>query len=197
MQPLGDILYVILLIGVVTGTLGVTLYTTISVSNALRLKNVRASWRHGRLWGYPATPFLILVAAVVSWGSVFTMGFSEYYVVASCFVWIGVNWFLASLLTSRRYITDHGIVSDVNNSSETVAWHQILDYAEDTHPGVPEYLFLYRVESDGCRSSILYKKMKLEVPCGEIENFRKIVSYKLGKSVNLPSWGAVNVKAIE
>jgi hypothetical protein len=42
-------------------TLGATMLAIYSIANAIRLRNVRLSWKCGKLWGYPLFSTLFLL----------------------------------------------------------------------------------------------------------------------------------------
>ncbi|MFW6348641.1 MAG: hypothetical protein ACOC2C_08555, partial [Cyclonatronaceae bacterium] len=55
---------------------------------------------------------------------------SSYYLISGGYVFIALNWFVSSYFMSKRYITDHGIVKNINDPSQTVPWSCIQDFIE-------------------------------------------------------------------
>ena len=162
---------------IVLFTVASTLLAGYSIQNKFRLRNVRINWRAGKMGGYPlfATVFLMFIAvlgAVVFWkGDTANFGYFVAY------IWIGMMWFMASYLASKHYITDHGIVKNINEPAQTIPWFQILDFVEkEAHDGM-EYTFTYS-EMD---KTLLqgYKQLRLKVPYSRQKAFEKVVSLKL------------------
>src|SRR5690625_4365759 len=100
-------LFLLILTGFAVGS---TFLSGAAILNGLRLRNVRLSWNSGKLGGYPLFASLFLMVTLILGAVVWAGSLSEYYPVVVCYLWIGLNWFIASFLASRRYITDHGIV---------------------------------------------------------------------------------------
>ncbi len=93
------------------------------------------------------------------------------------YLWLSTMWFIASYLASKSYITANGIVKNLNEPSQTIAWFNINDFAElDTKNG-KQYTFVYREDEN----SRIYHRLTLEVPLNRINEFKKIVSYRLEK----------------
>ncbi|WP_018128259.1 hypothetical protein [Balneola vulgaris] len=162
---------------IVSFTIASTMMAGYSVLNKFRLRKVRLSWRAGKLFGYPlfATVFLILIAALGAF-NYFTGGSSRYMVFGG-YIWIGLMWFIASYLASKHYITDYGIVKNINEPSQTIPWFQILDQVEREEKGGVEFTFSY---SDMDKSLVRgFNQLKLFVPDSKRKDFEKIVSLKL------------------
>ena len=60
----------------------------------------------------------------------------------AAYIWIGSMWFISSYLASKHYITDHGIVKNLNEPSQTIPWFQILDFVEKESLEGCEYVYL-------------------------------------------------------
>jgi hypothetical protein len=165
-------------------TLGSTFLSAYSILNVVRLRNVRLSWKAGKLGGYPLFATIFLITTLVLSGVVYQSSLEQYYPVVGCYAWIGINWFSASFLASKRYITDHGIVKNINDPSQTVAWYQMTDLVEKSTGTGNEYVFIY--QERGINEEDLNKciRLELQVPPHKNEKFKKIVSYKLGKTIS-------------
>lgn len=180
---------------IVLFTIASTLMAGYSVQNKFRLRNVRLSWRSGRLNGYPlfATVFLGLIIILAS--VVYEIEDQLQYTVFSCYLWIGFMWFISSYLASKHYITDHGIVKNINEPSQTIPWFQILDQVESKESKGTEYTFTY---SELDKSLIEgYKTLRIFVPNTKSDSFQKIVSLKLKnrfEGVDLPK---IDLKRIQ
>ena len=111
-------------------TLGATFLAAYSFANTVRLRNVRLSWKSGKLYGYPLFSTLFLLSAGMVGGWVFYHDMSVYYTIMGSYGWMGLCWFVSSYFSSKAYITDHGIVKNINDASQTIAWHQMDDYVE-------------------------------------------------------------------
>jgi len=178
-------------------TLGSTFLSAYSILNVIRLRNVRLKWKAGKLAGYPifSTFFLFVTFALA--GVVYHYGYTQYYPIIACYGWIGMNWFLASYLASMRFITDHGIVKNINDPSQTVAWHQMTDYVEKKNASGSEFVFIYQQRDPDIFKQNACIRLELDIPPQKLEDFRKIVSYKLGKTMSATSEMIFNVGAVE
>lgn len=158
-------------------TIASTVLAGYSLFNKFRLRNVRINWRAGKLRGYPlfATLFLVLMTALAITG--YLAGDISRYAVFAGYVWIGCMWFVASYLASKYYITDYGIVKNINEPAQTIPWYQILDYLEREQTGGSEFTFNY--SDDRHDSGQRYGQIRLFVPEGRLAAFRKIVYLKL------------------
>ncbi|MBO6587406.1 MAG: hypothetical protein JJ953_14945 [Gracilimonas sp.] len=180
---------------IVMFTIASTLLAGYSFQNKLRLRKVRLSWRAGKLQGYPlfATVFLGIVlglSAIV----VFTGDIARFPIFFA-YAWIGTMWFISSYLASKYYITDYGIVKNINEPSQTIPWFQILDYVERPEKNGVEYLFNY---SEMDKSLIEgYKQLKLFVPRNRYKAVKKIVSLKLENKIEGQAIPDIDLKRIQ
>lgn len=162
---------------IVLFTVASTLLAGYSLQNKFRLRNVRLNWRAGKMGGYPlfATAFLVLITLLGS--IVFVKNDTANFGYFAAYVWIGMMWFVASYLASKHYITDHGIVKNINEPAQTIPWFQILDFVEKEANHGMEYTFTY---SEMDKSLIQgYKQLRLKVPSSRQKAFEKLVSLKL------------------
>lgn len=127
--------------------------------------------------GYPlfATLFLVLIGGL-GIVALFLNDVSRFPVFV-CYVWIGCMWFISSYLASKHYITDYGIVKNINEPSQTIPWFQILDQVEMKQKGGVEYSFSYSELDKSLTEG--FKQLKLYVPDSKRKEFEKIVSLKL------------------
>ncbi|HKK44595.1 MAG TPA: hypothetical protein VJ964_03680, partial [Balneolaceae bacterium] len=100
-------------------TLGAAILATMTVTNVLRLRNVRLSWKSGKMKGYPLFSTLFLLSTALVAAVAIYRGAVEEMVAAGFYGWLGCCWFTASFFSSKRFITDHGIVKNVNEPSQT------------------------------------------------------------------------------
>lgn len=163
-------------------TMGATFLAAYTVANALRLRNIRISWKSGKLLGGPlfSTLFLGFLALVTI--IVYNHQIEQYYTIVGCYLWMGVCWFTSSYFTSKSYITDHGIVKNINDPSQTIAWHQINDYVEKPSSKGSDYVFIYREINHKWDQSRLIR-LELFVPDRRTLKFDKIVALKIGRIV--------------
>ena len=162
---------------IVLFTIASTLMAGYSVMNKLRLRKVRLSWRAGKMWGYPlfATVFLGLIGSL---GAIaYIMGDVANYPIFASYFWIGCMWFVASYLASKHYMTDYGIVKNINEPSQTIPWFQILDQVEREEKGGVEYSFSYSELDKNLTEG--FNQLKIYVPNSKRKAFEKIVSFKL------------------
>lgn len=166
-------------------TLSATMLGAITVSNAMRLRNVQISWKGGHLGGYPLISTIFMGFTFVLLLFAFWKQPQNLMKVAA-YNWIGINWFLVSHLSTKVYISDYGVVKNVNDPSQTIAWHQIVDLVEREENGNIIYTFLYLNNANPYRAEIDKKCVRLElvIPGRQKKAFRKILSFKLGRRFN-------------
>ncbi|MGN8224940.1 hypothetical protein [Gracilimonas sp. BCB1] len=180
---------------IVMFTIASTLLAGYSFQNKLRLRKVRLSWRSGKLRGYPlfATVFLGIVLGLSA--VVLFTGEIARFPIFFAYLWIGTMWFISSYLASKYYITDYGIVKNINEPSQTIPWFQILDYVERPGKNGIEYLFNY---SEMDKSLIEgYKQLKLFVPRNRYKAVKKIVSLKLENKIEGQAIPDIDLKRIQ
>lgn len=178
-------------------TLSATFLAAYTIANVLRLRNVRMSWKAGKLKGYPLFSTLFLISCGIVAGAVFYYEFQSYYILLGCYSWMGLNWFLSSFYTSKSYITDHGIVKNINDPSQTIAWHQISDYVEKPSAKGSEYVFIYQEYTDNEMDDRKLVRLELFVPDRRTSKFDKIISLKIGKSMTAVSDASFDIKTFE
>ncbi len=162
---------------IVLFTIASTLLAGYSLQNKFRLRNVRLNWRGGKMKGYPlfATVFLGLISTLGI--VVYLIGDTVNYGIFAAYFWIGGMWFISSYLASKHYITDHGIVKNLNEPSQTIPWFQVMDFVEKEYLNGSEYIFTYSEMNKSLTQG--YKQVKLFVPVQKRKAFQKIVSLKL------------------
>jgi hypothetical protein len=172
-------------------TLASTLMAGFSLSNKFRLRGVRLHWRSGKLMGYPlfATVFLILVG-LLSIVSIFILQDTLHYPIFLGYFWMGSMWFVSSYLSSKHYITDHGIVKNINDPAQTIPWYHIVDYVEHpTGKGI-QYMFSYAQTN----TQEHFNQLRIEVPHSHTLAFNKIISIKLDET-ELPTINCKNLQS--
>src|SRR5690606_33364371 len=89
---------------------------------------------------------------------------------------------ISSFLMSKRYITEHGIVKNVNDPSQTISWNQVSDYFETKHDKHITYIFVYQTMI-GSRKE--FRRIELQVPNEFVDGFKQMISLKLGRRFDL------------
>ncbi len=178
-------------------TLGATLLAAYSIANAWRLRNIRLSWKCGRFLGYPLFATLFLAFSVVVGGYVWNSGMEQYNVIMASYSWMGLSWFLASYFSTKVYVTDHGIVKNVNDPSQTIAWHQIRDYVEKPTESGSEYIFIYQENGRLETRNKRLIRLELLVPDDKCSKFDKLVSLKIGKTMSPVPGTSFDIKAFD
>lgn len=166
-----------------------------SVGNVLRLRQLRLSWNGGRMVGYPifSSVFLLMMALVTSlavWQEQ-----THLYSTVIGLSWIGVNWFVVSVMASRRMITNTGIVKNVNEPAQTIHWTQIVDYSTEERANGSHYTFFYRsVNQNGLLTGPLMR-LELFVPTNKVTPFQTLVNRKLSSLswAETPEMNPVNI----
>lgn len=180
---------------IVLFTIASTLLAGYSVQNKLRLRNVRLSWQAGKMRGYPlfATVFFGLILILASF--VFFLEDTPRYPVFFAYMWLSGMWFISSYLASKYYITDYGIVKNINEPSQTIPWFQILDYVEKEENNGVKYIFTYSEMDKSLTQG--YKQLTLFVPDAKYNAVKKIVSLKLINRFEGQSIPDIDLKRIQ
>lgn len=173
-------------------TLASAILATATLVNVIRLRNVRLSWNTGKIGGYPLFSTLFMVAVFIAGGIAVSRGTFTEIVVAGLYGWLGFCWFTSSFLVSKRFITDHGIVKNVNEPSQTVAWHQIRDFVEIENDNYVHYIFLYSLHVTDNPDKLI--RLELQVPNREKETFKKLISHKLGRRIRCYVKDDINIQ---
>jgi hypothetical protein len=163
------------------GTLLLTVFTWF---NKRRLRNCIQTWSDPGLDSIPIFPsvFLLLVMTVAGFHAI--NGVQDYRWLEVIYFSMGLNWVIAYRMMTKRYITDYGIVKNINDPSQTIAWNRINDYLErvkDTHT---EFIFFFTTQDQG---NLRTNRIQLKVPHEEYESFRKILTYKVDRQIT-QSW---------
>ena len=177
-------------------TLGAMLLATYTVANAVRLRNIRISWKSGKLIGYPLFSTLFLAFSAGMAALMYSYAMKPFYPIMACYVWLGFCWFVSSYFTSKSYITDHGIVKNINDPSQTIAWHQISDYVEKPASKGSEFVFIYQPVQQKPQQKRLIR-LELFVPDKKTDKFNKIIDLKIGKTMTPVVDTSFDFKAFE
>lgn len=164
--------------------------------NVIRLRNVRLSWKSGKLRGYPLFSTLFLISTILVGAMAMYRGSLEEVIAAVLYGWLGICWFTTSYFASKRFITDNGIVKNVNEPSQTVAWHQIRDFVEKEHENYTDYIFIYGTNGAEEKPHDLIR-LELNVPNKEKESFEKLISHKLGRRIRCYIKDEINVQQFD
>lgn len=159
--------------------MGVAVRTCVQV---FRLRNKRLSWRAGTLKGFPLFSTIFLAVSSIFGATLGMSGEAENMTVASLYIIIAGAWFISSYFASKRYITDYGIVKNVNDPAQTIAWYQIHDFFEQKVNGTPQYTFIYRRNNQDPLEKVI--RLELQVPDHIEANFKKLISHKLGRRIS-------------
>jgi len=154
------------------------------------------SWKSGKLWGYPLFSGVFLFSILIMVALVFRYQLEAYYTIFGCYTWMGLSWWVSSFFASKSYITDHGIVKNINDPSQTVAWHQICDYVEKQDHKGSEFVFMYQNGIDFDKIPDV-TRLELFVPDRKVSKFEKIISLKIGKSMTPVVDSNFNIKTLD
>lgn len=160
-----------------------TVLTAWTWFNSRRLRNRIQQWRDPGLHGVPMFPALFLSLALGASIYHVAVGESAYRAYEIAYIWLGLNWYAAYHLMSKRYITDHGIVKNINDPSQTIAWTRVNDYLELPREGYTEFTFFFTSSESGQLRS---HRIKLKVPNREYEAFRRLLTYKVDRHLAKP-----------
>lgn len=173
-------------------TLGAAVLATATLVNVVRLRNVRLSWEAGKLYGYPLFSSLFMLSSLLAGGFAFYWGTFPEIVAAGLYSWLGFCWFTTSYFATKRFVTDHGIVKNVNEPSQTVAWHQIRDFVEKEDEKNTHYIFIYGLEEKNTAESLV--RLELTIPNTKKEAFQKLISHKLGSRIRCYMKDDINIQ---
>lgn len=173
-------------------TLGAAILATATLVNVIRLRNVRLSWKAGKMNGYPLFASLFLMVALLVGALALHREATGELVAAGLYFWLGICWFFTSFFATKRFVTDYGIVKNVNEPSQTVAWHQIRDFVEKQDGSYTHYIFIYSAEEYPQPDSLI--RLELKVPTDREESFKKLISHKLGSRIRCYVKDDVNVQ---
>ena len=180
---------------VILFTIASTFMAGYSLLNKFRLRNVRLNWRAGKMKGYPlfATAFLGLIGILGI--IVFLIRDASNYQIFSAYVWIGCMWFITSYLASKHYITDYGIVKNINEPSQTIPWFQVMDFVEKDRLHGSEFTFTYSEMDKSLTEG--YKQLRFFVPVSKRKSFQKTISLKLKSQFEEDSLPEIDLKRIQ
>ncbi|MDR8393102.1 hypothetical protein NC796_18240 [Aliifodinibius sp. S!AR15-10] len=159
-----------------------TILAAATLLNKIRLRNVRLSWKAGKLNGYPLFATLFLLFSIGLFGLAFYKGSTAHWITFMLYSWMSGGWFVNSYLASKRYITDNAIIKNINDPSQSIQWYQIRDYLEQDEGSYQKYIFLYREDETPTKTQFV--RLELDVPKKYLENFRKLLAHKLGRQIN-------------
>ncbi|NGP89619.1 hypothetical protein [Fodinibius halophilus] len=186
---------IVLWLILVPTTFGAAVLATMALVNVLRLRNVRLSWKTGKMYGYPLFSTLFLISGLLVGGIATFRAETAEMIAAGFYIWLGFCWFTTSYLVTKRFITDHGIVKNVNKPSQTVAWHQIRDFVEKETEENTRYIFIYSLQETDDKYNLI--RLELDVPHKKRESFQKLISHKLGRRIRCYMKGDINVEQFE
>ena len=171
-----EILFEIVLLVIAIVASGLAITTGIKV---FRLRNKRISWRAGTLAGYPLFASIFLLVSFILLGVMCQFSGTWNIISASIYVLISCAWFTASYFSSKHYITDYGIVKNINEPAQTVAWHQIYDFFEHRRDDNCCFVFIYHENKNQQLSDMV--RLQLDIPERKLEDFKNLISHKLGR----------------
>jgi hypothetical protein len=157
-----------------------------------RLRNKRLSWRAGTLAGYPLFSSIFLLVSFFLLGVTSAYGSPWQISAAAIYIIISGTWFTASYYSSKYYITDYGIVKNVNEPTQTVAWHQITDFFEQPGKTYTHFVFFYQ-SKDGPH----IVRLPLRVPAKKLGSFQKLLAHKLGQRLNCFEMKGIDISKLE
>lgn len=153
-------------------TIAFTLLAAVTLSNAFRLRRILLRWHGGQEY---AGFFLLSIIAI------WLVDLRDGLLPAATWAvygWVACTWMISSALMSMRFVTDHGIVKNINDPDQTVPWFAIHDYMEQETPDGVRFVFLYR--------SPEVQRLELVVPSARIDAFRKVLLRKFQRRFTEP-----------
>lgn len=170
------------------------LLAAVSISNVLRLRKVLLSWRVGKVFGYPLFSTVFLLFCIALTALMWKVNYNVHTgIMASYFLAAG-GWFVSSHLMSKRFITDHGLVKNVNDLTQTLPWNEVIDFIEKNESKEVVFTFFYLKEYDNFEKHM--ERIELRVPNNLYNEFSKIVRQKLGRRFLYETGESVNIRQI-
>ena len=176
-------------------TIASTLLATYSFQNKLRLRRVRLNWRAGKMKGYPLFASIFLGFIITLGLVVYLTNDTENFWYLTAYVWIGAMWYISSYLASKHYITDYGIVKNINEPSQTIPWFQIMDFVEKESFKGSEYTFTYTEQDKSLSKG--YIQLRIFVPASRRKKFRKVISLKLNSRFGSDQLPDIDLRKIQ
>lgn len=167
------------------GTLMLTAYTWY---NKRRLRNCIQTWSDPGLESIPVFPSVFLCTVMAFAGLNAINGIQNYRWFEFVYFSMGLNWVIAYRMMTKRYITDYGIVKNINDPSQTIAWNRINDYLERNKDTYTEFIFFF---TNGDHDALRSNRIQLKVPHDKYESFRKILTYKVDRHIH-QVWSETN-----
>jgi len=181
-------LHLVLVIAFVAVT---ALLLSLTVLQRIRVRRVRMAWRSGKVNRIPIWPILFIgvVAVFLVYAQIIVPPIHISIYVGYLFG--GVFWFLAMMMSSTSIITDYGIIPEIGRSGEAIAWGQIADYFEVEDGRRTFFVFIYE-DFVGVR-----RRLELAVPDIEVDRFLRIVQTKLDIRIEDPVRQITGSEALE
>lgn len=193
-MPQLDLTFVYWLILIVFTTAAV-IRTIVTISNVVRLRNIRLHWKTGKLYGYPLFSTIFLCFTTIAAIIAYSQGATQELLAAGLSCCLSLCWFTTSYYSTKRFITDYGIVKNVNEPVQTVAWHQIRDFVEKTNDSSTRFIFIYAAtHSSSCKDLV---RLELVVPENRREPFQRLINHKLGRRIRCYVDEEINVEPFD
>ena len=157
----------------------------------LRVRGIRQTWQSGRIGSLPVWPSafigIVLVFMIYTQNTVAAV---DPLVFVGYFTG-GILWLASVAMSATIVVTEYGIIPEVGQSGEAVGWGQISDYFEVEDTKRFHFAFLYQ-DFLGER-----KRLDLQVPLQEAEQFRSLVRSKLDVQIEGSVERVIRRKALE
>jgi len=198
MSEISSQIYYLLLAVLVFFSIASFVLAAVTLSNAFRLRNVLLTWKTGRFMGLPLFATFFFGLSLILGGITWYYGMHSYYPVAGSYMFLSLNWVVSSYFMSKRYITDHGIMKNINDPTQTVAWREVQDFVEQAGDDMNDYAFIYMKDKPGPEALKCYR-LEIQVPSEQVEAFRKVLDHKLGRRFqhtfsDEPVFGKMNIR---
>ncbi len=163
----------------------------LTVSQRLRIRRVRMTWRSNTAKNVPVWPVLFIgVVAIFLVYAQNTFPSVEIPIYAG-YLLGGVIWFVSVLLSTSSLVTDYGIIPELGKSGDAIAWGQIVDYFEVQDAKQIHFVFIYQ--------DFLGERRRLEttVPTAEVDRFRSFLRANLDLRMKISEKHTIGHKALE
>ena len=168
-----------------------SLLLILTVTQRVRIRRVRMSWRSSRAKHIPVWPIVFI--GVVAIFLVYAQNtFPDVQIpIYAGYLLGGVIWFVAALLASSSLITDYGIIPEIGRSGDAIAWGQIVDYFEVEEGKQIHFAFIYQ-DFLGER-----KRLVISVPLVVVDRFQEILRSHLDSRMDVSEKHVMGHRALE
>jgi len=161
--------------------------------NRFRLRRIVFTWANGKFFGFPLLPSLFLLAMSGIFAYFYFGGHAENPIrpwLLTGYIFGGILWYVAALVSTSVIITDYGIIRSVNRMGRAIAWGQVVDYV--THPSSRKTTYIFFVIDEKGHK----KRVELDVPKIQVDRFAEVVQQRVDARFDFTTQQTYGTKAL-